>query len=103
MLRALPAGQIVLLDICQMVDLDAEGGELQPRDLAVDRLGDRVDARREGAGARDELLDGERVDRERDVHDGGRMTLAGGQVDHAAAREQVQPQGWVGTNYVLVH
>src|SRR3954451_12524778 len=44
---ALPVGEVLALHVGQRVDLDAERGQLQPRDLAVDRL-------RHGMHARDE-------------------------------------------------
>src|SRR5213595_2901518 len=91
MLRWLPAGQIGLLDICQLVDLDAERGELEARDLAVDRLRDGMDAGRERSAAQDELLDRQRVDGERDVHHCRRMPLTRCEVHDAAAGEQVEP------------
>ena len=47
-------------------------------------------ARAQLAAAAHELLDAQRLQREGDVHDRGRVALGRGEVDDAAAREQVQ-------------
>src|SRR5512142_1186298 len=61
-LRALlPGGQVRLLVLGERVDLDAERGEREPRDLVVDLARDAVDARRQLAGPPDEVLGGERL------------------------------------------
>ena len=64
---------------------------LRPRDLAVDLRGDRVHARARARAVAHELLGAQRLQRERHVHHRGRMALGGGEVDDAAAGEQVQP------------
>src|SRR3954468_11905745 len=90
-LAGLPAREVLALHLGQLVDLDAQRGELEQRDLAIDRVRHRMDARGEGFATQDELLAGQRVDRERDVHDRGRMALARREVDDSPACEQVQP------------
>ena len=50
-----------------------------------------MDAGAECAALADELLDAQRLERERDVHHGGGMSLGRRQVDDPTAREEVQP------------
>src|ERR1051325_87870 len=59
-LRALlPGGQVRPLGIGERVDLDAERGQREARDLVVELWGDTVDARVERPCGLDEVLGGE--------------------------------------------
>ena len=71
--------------------LDAERGELEARDLAVDRVGHRVHAGRQlAAGAARCSTTSACSANERSITD-ARVALAGGEVDDAPRGEQVQP------------
>src|ERR671935_3180329 len=88
--RLAPGAEVRLLLRRELVDLDAERRELEERDLAVDAVGHRMDARLERGAAADEVLDDKGLKREGHVHDGRRVALARGEVHHASRREQVQ-------------
>src|SRR3712207_4492344 len=54
--RSAPGAEVRALLVGQGVDLHPERRQLEPRDLAIDRLGDRVDARAEHPGTAREVL-----------------------------------------------
>src|SRR5690242_16767965 len=88
-LRAfVPGYEILLLFGRQHVDGNAEGREFQTRDFLVDLFGNADDRRRQRAAPADEILGGERLIRERHVHDGRRMAFRGGEIDETAFTEQ---------------
>ncbi len=61
--------------------------ELEARDPFVEVARDRVDLVLERGGVPHEVLDRERLVRERHVHHGGRVALGGGEVHEAPVRE----------------
>src|SRR4051794_2876469 len=87
----LPRAPVAALLGGELVELDAQRGELEARHLAVDVVGDRMHAGGQRALRRGEVLDRERLQREGEVHDRRGVTLAGGEVDHAPGGQQVQP------------
>src|SRR3990172_37869 len=85
----LPRGEVLFLLQGKTVDPGADGRELQPRDLPVDLLGDRVDLSPEGSPLLDKELHAERLVGEAHVHDGRRVAFRGGQVDESPLRQNV--------------
>ena len=85
----------------RLVDLHAQRGELEPADLAIDGRRHRVDPRAQLPAAANQLLHAQRLQRERDIHHRGRVTLCGGQVDDPPVSEEVEP-ATVGED-VLLH
>src|SRR2546422_48114 len=84
----LPRGEVLLLLRREPVDLDTHRGELQTRDVRVQL---RRDAVHRGAKFRrvlHQVLDRERLVRERHVHDGRGMSLGGTEVHQATLGQQ---------------
>ena len=52
-----PGPQVLALSVAEDVDLDAQRHQLEPRDLAIDRLGHGMHARPELAGMAHEVLE----------------------------------------------
>src|SRR6476619_6486525 len=85
----LPGGHVFLLLGGHLVEGDPEGRQLEPGDLRVDRLGHDVDLRRELGMVLDDVLGRERLVGEAHVHDRGRVTLGGAEIDEPALGDEV--------------
>src|SRR5215211_1533308 len=86
-----PALLVGDLLFCQRLGLYAEGGQLGAGDEFVYLLGDGLDARRQIGCVAGEVVRGERLHREGEVHDLDGMTVRSGDVYQATARQDVQP------------
>src|SRR5262249_35091231 len=90
-LRSLvPAGEVLLLLLGELVDVDAHGRKLEAGDLAADLVRHRVALPLERSGILHGVLRPERLVRERHVHDESRVALGRAEVDEPALGYQVE-------------
>src|SRR6476659_8113201 len=86
----LPGGHVLGLFCGHRFEHDAERGELEARDLGVDRLGDVVDPWFELGVVEGDVLGRQRLVGEAHVHHGGRMALGRPEVYQPAFGDEVQ-------------
>src|SRR6187200_2603230 len=86
----LPGGHVLGLFGGHRFEHDAERGELEARDLGVDRLGDVVDPGLELGVVERDVLRRQRLVGEAHVHDRGRVALGRAEVDQPALGDEVE-------------
>jgi hypothetical protein len=85
---ALLVGDLLL---CERLGLYAQRGQFGAGDEVVYLVGDGLDAWRQFARVVGEVVGGERLQGEGEVHDLDRVTVGGGDVDEPPAGQDVQP------------
>src|SRR5579872_4654862 len=94
-----PRRQVLLLLVGQHVDVRAECGELEAGNLAIDALRYTVHVARQARSLLYQILRGQRLVREAHVHDAGRVSFGGGQIDQTPLPQQEYP---VAADHILL-